>query len=302
VESFGTKLRREREQRKVTLEDVSLSTKIAKRHLQALEANNFDQLPGGIFNKGFVRAYAHHLGIDEQQAVADYLEASGANQPITQAEPPPILIPPKEDGRYSGVHIPWGTLTLCLLIVAVGFSTWGFYTRESPSPSTVGHLAAKPITSAGKSGIRTPKQDIRAGAPETGASNNQSEPVSSSSNEPAPAQQPPAATASVPAQPSPGTSAVFSVGIKANEDSWVTITADGTQIMQDKLTASTQKSVDAHSQIVLTAGNIGALDLFFNGKKLPSQGEHAQVKTLTFNPDGLQSASTNSGSQSAPVH
>ena len=48
MESFGTKLRREREQRKVTLEDVSLSTKIATRHLQALEADKFDQLPGGI--------------------------------------------------------------------------------------------------------------------------------------------------------------------------------------------------------------------------------------------------------------
>jgi len=302
VESFGARLRREREQRKVTLEDVSLSTKIATRHLQALEADKFDQLPGGIFNKGFVRAYAHHLGIDEQQAVADYLEASGANQPPTQPEPPPILIPPKENKRGAGVRVPWGTLALVLLIVAVAFATWGFYTRESPSLSTIGRLGAKPIASAAKSAIQTPKQDTRVGAPETTASSAHSEPMSFSGNEPAPVQQAPAAAANVPAQASPASSGVFSVAIKAHEDSWVTITADGTQIMQDKLTASTEKSVDAHSQIVLTAGNIGALDLFFNGKKLPPQGEHAQVKTLTFNPDGLQSASTNSGSQSAPVH
>jgi cytoskeleton protein RodZ len=301
VESFGAKLRREREQRKMTLEDVSLSTKIATRHLQALEADKFDQLPGGIFNKGFVRAYAHQLGIDEQQAVADYLEASGANQPPTQPEAPPILIPPKEDDRNSGVRIPWGTLALGLLIGTVALATWGFYTRESPSLSTIGHLAAKPIASGGKSVIQTPKQDIRPGTPETAASKTQPEPMGSSGNEPAPGQQPPAAVASLPAQTSPAASGVFSVAIKAHEDSWVTITADGTQVMQDKLAASSEKSVDAHSQIVLTAGNIGALDLFFNGKKLPPQGEHAQVKTLTFNPDGLQPASTNSGSQSAPV-
>ncbi len=302
MESFGTKLRREREQRKVTLEDVSLSTKIATRHLQALEADKFDQLPGGIFNKGFVRAYAHHLGIDEQQAVADYLEASGANQPPAQPEPPPVLIPPKGDDRDAGVDIPWGTLALGLLIVAVAFATWGFYTRESPSLSTIGPLGAKPIASAGKSAVQTPRQDTKDGKPETTASNTQPEPISSSGNEPAAAQQAPAGAASVPAQTSTVASGVFSVAIKAHEDSWVTITADGTQIMQDKLTASTEKSVDAHNQIVLTAGNIGALDLFFNGKKLPPQGEHAQVKTLTFNPDGLQSSSTNSGAQSAPVH
>src|SRR5438094_3190464 len=123
MDSFGATVKRERQQRKIELHDISASTKISTRFLRALEEEQFDHLHGGIFNKGFVRAYAHHLGIDEQQAVADYLEASGANQPITQAEPPPILIPPKEDGRYSGVHIPWGTLTLCLLIVAVGFST-----------------------------------------------------------------------------------------------------------------------------------------------------------------------------------
>jgi cytoskeleton protein RodZ len=300
LESFGAKLRREREQRKMTLEDVSLSTKIATRHLCALEEDKFDQLPGGIFNKGFVRAYAHHLGIDEQQAVADYLEASGANQPPTQPETPPILIPINEERREAGVRIPWGTLALGLLIVAVGFATWGFYTRESPSLSTIGHLRAKPPAPAGKPVIQTPKQDKKQSPPETAASDAQPK-INSSGNEPVTAPQPPSAAAAVPQQTSPAAPGVFSVSIKAHEDSWVTITADGTQIMKDKMPASAERSVDAHTQIVLTAGNIGALDLFFNGKKLPPQGEHAEVKTLTFNSDGLQSASTNSGSQTAPV-
>src|SRR6267378_1300583 len=75
VEPFGTRLKRERELRGITLDDVSLSTKIGKHFLSALEEERFDQLPGGIFSKGFVRAYARHLGIDEEQAVADYLSA-----------------------------------------------------------------------------------------------------------------------------------------------------------------------------------------------------------------------------------
>src|SRR5215831_564291 len=75
--SFGERMRREREQRGITLDDVALTTKIRAGLLKALEDEKFEQLPGGIFNKGFVRAYARHLGIDEDQAVADYLTASG---------------------------------------------------------------------------------------------------------------------------------------------------------------------------------------------------------------------------------
>src|SRR4051794_3901320 len=75
--SFGAKLKLEREKRAVTLEQISLSTKIGMRMLQALEEDKFNQLPGGIFNKGFVRAYAHHIGLDEDQTITEYLEASG---------------------------------------------------------------------------------------------------------------------------------------------------------------------------------------------------------------------------------
>ncbi|MGB7586441.1 MAG: helix-turn-helix transcriptional regulator, partial [Terriglobales bacterium] len=75
--SFGVRLKQEREQRGITLEEISQSTKIGTRLLQALEQDHFDQLPGGIFNKGFIRAYARCLGLDEEQAIADYLAASG---------------------------------------------------------------------------------------------------------------------------------------------------------------------------------------------------------------------------------
>jgi cytoskeletal protein RodZ len=74
--AFGDRLRREREMRGITLEEITESTKISRRHLEALEGEHFEQLPGGVFNKGFVRAYARFLGIDGDQAVADYAAAS----------------------------------------------------------------------------------------------------------------------------------------------------------------------------------------------------------------------------------
>ena len=89
--SFGEKLKMEREKRKITLDQISASTKIGTRMLQALEEDKFNQLPGGIFNKGFVRAYARFVGLDEDQTVADYLQASG------DAPPVPTEIEARED-------------------------------------------------------------------------------------------------------------------------------------------------------------------------------------------------------------
>ena len=56
MSSFGEEFKRERELREFTLREVSESTKISLRHLEALERNDFEQLPGGVFNRGFVRA------------------------------------------------------------------------------------------------------------------------------------------------------------------------------------------------------------------------------------------------------
>lgn len=70
---FGDKFRKAREKKDISLDAVSNVTKISSRMLQAIEEENFDQLPGGVFNKGFIRAYAKHLGMDAEEAVTDYL-------------------------------------------------------------------------------------------------------------------------------------------------------------------------------------------------------------------------------------
>lgn len=72
---FGDKFRKAREKKELSLDDVSNVTKISARMLRAIEEEHFDDLPGGVFNKGFIRAYAKHLGLDAEEAVTDYLES-----------------------------------------------------------------------------------------------------------------------------------------------------------------------------------------------------------------------------------
>jgi cytoskeleton protein RodZ len=273
VESFGARLKREREKKGVSLDDISLSTKIGTRLLRALEDEHFDQLPGGIFNRGFVRAYARHLGLDEDQAVADYLAASGDPTPGKPPEPPPVAITQEErrEESASGVEqIPWGVLAGALLVIAFGFAIWGFNSREkqhdarevpgSHSPAAAPGLTASP-------------------APNQGPSN---EGHATTGQESASSSVPPSVVAPPPA---PGE---FVVLVKARDDSWLSITADGQSIMEGLLATGSEKSIPAKQSVALRAGNVGGLDFYFNGKKLPSQGEEGQVKPLSFNQNGLE--------------
>jgi cytoskeletal protein RodZ len=71
--SFGEELRRERELRQISLREVAQATKINIRYLEAMERNDFAYLPGGLFNRGFVRAYCKHIGVDPEAMVNAYL-------------------------------------------------------------------------------------------------------------------------------------------------------------------------------------------------------------------------------------
>jgi cytoskeletal protein RodZ len=93
VGAFGEKLRKQREQRGIALDAISTTTKISTRMLRALEDEHFDQLPGGVFNKGFVRAYARQVGLDEEEAIADYLAALRESQIQQQSILPDFRAP-----------------------------------------------------------------------------------------------------------------------------------------------------------------------------------------------------------------
>jgi len=77
--SFGEDLRKERLSRGVALEDITAVTKIAQRHLIALEQERFRLLPGGILSKGIVRGYAGALGLDPQDWTNRFLQAYNAS-------------------------------------------------------------------------------------------------------------------------------------------------------------------------------------------------------------------------------
>jgi cytoskeleton protein RodZ len=297
VESFGARLKREREQRKISLDDISVSTKIGTRFLIAIEEEQFDQLPGGIFSKGFVRAYARYLGIDEAQAVADYVTASGASLPEATPEPLADLALPQvreSATKERAAGLPWEMLAIALLVVAFGFAIWGFLSREkSRGPAPVAPAPVPASSGEVKSSTATPANPAPAASPSPApvVGNTASESripetqVPESSAAKVAAGSAPGSPLAAASAPNPG---AFLVQITAHEDSWVAISADGKEIMQGTLSTSAEKSVGARNEIVIKTGNAGALDVSFNGKKLGLAGANKEVKTLRFDPNGLR--------------
>ncbi|HEY6306587.1 MAG TPA: helix-turn-helix transcriptional regulator, partial [Candidatus Angelobacter sp.] len=147
--SFGERLRREREMRGITLDEIAESTKISRRHLESLEKEDFDALPGGIFNRGFVRSYARYLGIDEDQAAADY--AAAAAEPAETGEKFPLAVPepdPELNPRRS-------TLPLILALIALVAVLAIFWARNR-SRSGESQEPAAGTAAAGTNTARSP--------------------------------------------------------------------------------------------------------------------------------------------------
>ena len=89
VENFGSYLKHERELRGVPLEEISGATKIHIRFLQALEDNHFDELPGEVFIKGYIRSYANIIGSDVEEMLNIYEESVGnKTENISESVPP----------------------------------------------------------------------------------------------------------------------------------------------------------------------------------------------------------------------
>jgi cytoskeletal protein RodZ len=135
--NFGERLKRERELREVTLEEITQATRISSRFLEALENEDWDKLPGGVFNRGFVRSVAHYLGLGEEAFLAEYDLAYGAHadqlaqkyaQKLEDRIPPtPVWIP---------VTLVLGVLLLLAAIIYGGIYGWRRFVRHStPRPA-----------------------------------------------------------------------------------------------------------------------------------------------------------------------
>ncbi|MBK8172125.1 MAG: helix-turn-helix domain-containing protein [Sandaracinaceae bacterium] len=116
MESTGRYLRRERELRRVSLEELAQTTRIPLKMLVSIEDDRFDKLPGEVFARGFLRSYAQALGIDSEDVLAVY----GQGRRALVVNPAPITaITPPERGKRFGIAI---ALVVLLILFTLALS------------------------------------------------------------------------------------------------------------------------------------------------------------------------------------
>jgi len=138
TESLGTYLKREREQKKISLRDLAKNTRVREHLLKAIEEDRYDHLPSPTFVKGFLTAYAKHVGLNPKDILARYdLATQGATEPHPEAsakeassqEPPSRLFP---------------TIIISMGIILAGLVVWYFF-FYSPSKISMEPTPAKPV-------------------------------------------------------------------------------------------------------------------------------------------------------------
>jgi cytoskeleton protein RodZ len=116
--SFGEQLRLAREARGISLREISDQTRISTRYLEAIESGDLKRLPGGIFNRSFIKAYARYVGYDETEALENYARTARE----MGASPDDVSTTPYKACVYTdggGVRSPVITLLLTVLILAI---------------------------------------------------------------------------------------------------------------------------------------------------------------------------------------
>src|SRR5208337_2410577 len=124
--AFGENLRREREMRGVSLEEISTATKISLRFLDAIEREDFSKLPGGIFSRSFIRSYARYLGLDEERAVAEFQLAA---QPQADFDLHRMAAGKSGSGRQA--RTPLIATLVAFVLLAGGYALFRYSPRTS---------------------------------------------------------------------------------------------------------------------------------------------------------------------------
>lgn len=252
MNSIGETLRRERLRQGLDLEDVSQETKISARLLEAIESDQWDRLPGGVFTRNFVRQYARALGLDEQDFEPELSEREPDEGP---ARGPAALAPHLPLDGFGGRFSPSSPLTSFILVLLVILACAGIYAlwQGGTRPTRASSTAALPAPPAVQ-----PKPEA---APP---------PV-------------PEAPAAAPAAPELAGEDIL-VAINASEPAWISATSSGRSLYAGTLKPGEGKTLAATSRMKIVFGNAGGVAVTFNGKSLGAPGPKGQVRIMELDP------------------
>lgn len=279
MSSVGEILKRERLERKVTLNDVAEATKISINFLSAIESNEFRKLPRGIFPKLFIRSYARFLELDEDQLVHLYYEQLSTAEATV---PESLLLPVTESAPQPDRRL-WLLIFLAVILVtAVGTLVYFLLISPAGQPASVPAPATTPAT------LPAPSASQSESPPATPAPESSTPPPAAATGPSAGTGQPPSRVES---------DAELEIRMKARERCWVNLDAGNGPVRDFILQPGDTYRQSFTGRITLILGNAGGVDLFLNGQPARQLGSPGEVITLHLSPEDYSQYLLPSGGQ-----
>ena len=297
VENFGSYLKHERELRGVPLEEISGTTKIHIRFLKALEENSFDELPGEVFIKGYIRSYANTIGSDVEEMLNIYNESVELNnQENSPVETSSFNIHPKTllaNGLFilvvAGLLFGLGVLIKNVIGDSSGKSKekkvpmiqmQAEVANQEPSISSSSNLFEKQLVEesinaleANSAGPEIPVQELlipinSSDQPARKEDVDEKKALSPRESVALTTQALSASRPDLDIQNPAGIEKPLKLSIRAKEILWFNMTIDDFKEEDFILPAGTAKTFWGNETIRLTVGNKTGVELFLNGKAL----------------------------------
>jgi cytoskeleton protein RodZ len=281
--SVASLLKLEREKQNISLSQVSADTRISLRHLESLEEGRYSDLPGGMYNRAFLRAYAERLSLDSKEILRRYAE----EMLLPQAEKllkSKVQIPPKNKRTLKlNPVIIWGFMLL--------FSVTGlFFSRQWISSIFSPYFSLAETTNER---LNLPAQETISSESKTSVqiASTPTEPLTQSGSE-----------ASTPLSPNqvtviagsgelkPGLPDSFpslSLEITATQECWISIEPDGNLAVRKLLEPGEVQSLNAAERFLIRVGNAGGVTLKINGKPAKPLGKAGEVIEVLINKNNL---------------
>jgi cytoskeleton protein RodZ len=256
---FGRRLREARERRGLSLRQIASATKISMITLEALERNDIARLPGGIFSRAFVRSYALEVGLDPEETIREFM-GQFPQDSVTAGHPTTTQIEDHEavesDRRMATTFLRLIVVSIPVAAIVVYFGTAG---RRSVAPEAASVQASE--ETAPSRPVVTPSTPAPPGAPRN---------ASLVIDRAGAAAGAPAADRLV-------------VQLKAVQRSWISAVVDGHPAVQRVLQPGDEQTLDVRRDIVLTAGDGGAISVTLNGAAAKPIGPSGQTATARLN-------------------
>jgi cytoskeleton protein RodZ len=264
VSRLGARLKNARESRGLSLHGVSDMTKISIPLLEALERDEYGRLPGGIFSKSFVKAYAVAVGLDADSAVAQFIEEHAQHERDNQATIGDPQVTPEDreflHRQQRAVRLLRGAAVVvaAVAVAALFYELWVWWPRSEPEVATVPHTTPAP-------------------SPSPPPASNQPDPSAAKPAVEAP--PPPAAPKPEP----PRKPMVFEFA--ATAPCLLELIADGVLVFSRELQAGERQRVEATKELRVNAGDAGALEWTINGARAAALGEAGKSAQATVTPE-----------------